>query len=321
MDNFVLPKNWCVERTPENYKEINRHFSLLYGKKYFGKGKSDLYRSDYMHFPKVVTRRYKIGRTSLTYARHEPISFEAFKKYVMKQPQEDSNKPFKLPEKWYINGGKEFAEYLKETGYILLKGDISCRGYWYDKNYWTHIKIENMYEGRQQITVEQYKRSMLNDNTKKHVGWKLKDSNFKEAARHIYENKARENERVMDRNWFQNNFDNNLETNGWNFALALNEFGTENIFKQVGVLDLWFEPVYETEPQLPEILGDVLTIPYKGCIKGDNVRYGCALLPIAWFTESENRQIVSFTTSNGIIISKENVDAIRKYLKYHGHVK
>lgn len=83
-----LPKKWCVERTPENCSEINRHFSLLYGKQYKGRGRSDMYCSDYMHFPKVVTRRYRCGRVAMNRPYYEVISFETFKNLVLKMKKD-----------------------------------------------------------------------------------------------------------------------------------------------------------------------------------------------------------------------------------------
>ena len=79
--------------------------------------------------------------------------------------------------------------------------------------------------------------------------------------------------------------------------------------KKAGVLDLWFEPVYEVEVKLPTIDG------YEGKIEGDELRYGCASLSKEWFNNSSNRHIKSMVLSSGVVINEEQMEQIRKYLK------
>ena len=74
------------------------------------------------------------------------------------------------------------------------------------------------------------------------------------------------------------------------------------------VLDLWCEPVYEDNTKLPVING------YKGELMNGYIKYGCANIPVEWFTSS-NREITSMTLSSGIVISQNDTEMFRKYLR------
>lgn len=224
-----LPKKWCVERTPETCKEINRYFSLLYGKQYKGRGRSDMHKSDYMHFPKVITKRYRCGRTATSHPYHEVISFETFKNLVLKMKKE---------------------------------------------------------------TTE----------VKKLIGYKLKFPEYKKAALAICNTVG--------------NWENSLQ----NHDISINQNGYISRLTNAEVLDKWFEEVYETAPELPVIQGSD-GCNYHGYINKEYVVYGCAYLPIVWFTSSPNRTINAMNVGNNVFITSDEVTAIRTYLKYHGHVK
>lgn len=64
-------------------------------------------------------------------------------------------------------------------------------------------------------------------------------------------------------------------------------------------------------PKLPVISG------HKGELTkdGKSLHYGCAIIPVEWFSSSVNRHIKNLTLSSGINISTPNMDAIRKYLE------
>lgn len=80
--------------------------------------------------------------------------------------------------------------------------------------------------------------------------------------------------------------------------------------KKAGVLDLWFEAVYQEIYKLPEING------YKGIDSNkDEITYGCAVLKKEWFRNSSNRNIDSMTLSSGITIKKSEIQLIQKYLE------
>lgn len=141
------------------------------------------------------------------------------------------------------------------------------------------------------ITVEEYKNMM--EKNKKLIGYKLKFAEYNKAALAICDT----------RSW---------ESNNINFkpgSLA------ESALRDAEVLDKWFEEVYESIPELPSVKG------YQGEIQGECIKYGCAYVPIAWFTVSATTKINSMNVGNNVYLTPQNVQEIREYLKYHGHVK
>jgi len=63
--------------------------------------------------------------------------------------------------------------------------------------------------------------------------------------------------------------------------------------------------------EIPKING------YKGELIENNtlIEYGCAKLDIDWFKDTDNREIKEFTLSSDVVLTKEDVDRIRKLLK------
>ena len=87
--------------------------------------------------------------------------------------------------------------------------------------------------------------------------------------------------------------------------------------KKAGVLDLWFEPVYREEKQLPKING------YEGKMDGDYIIYGsnCAKFHKDFFTDlvhlkpqGQNRAIKSITLDSGVTITMEQINKIVDYI-------
>lgn len=238
-----LPKQWCVQRTPQNYKEINKYFSLMYGKQYKGKGSYIPDRPDYMHFPRVITRKYTQGRASLTFPKHVVISFETFIKYVLKEEKKNVT--------------------LSPENNIEMKKDT------------TSLKL---------------------------IGYKLKFPEYRKAALAICNTNG--------------NWENSLQ----NYDISVDQNGYIGRLTNAEVLDKWFEEVYETAPVLPTIRGGD-NLPYDGYVNDGYVIYGCAYLPIMWFTSSPNRVINAMNVGDNVFITTEQMTAIRNYLKYYGHVK
>lgn len=83
---------------------------------------------------------------------------------------------------------------------------------------------------------------------------------------------------------------------------------TYNTLNKLNLIDIWCDPVYEVK--LPEING------YEGKIDGERIKYGCANLHIQWFTQTDTRHIDVVTLSSGVTIYKEQIDAIREYLRH-----
>lgn len=85
--------------------------------------------------------------------------------------------------------------------------------------------------------------------------------------------------------------------------------------KEAGVLDLWFEPVYASQIQLPTING------YSGSYENGIIKYGCAEFSKMFFehlnsTNSHlgNRTIKSIKLSSDVEISIEEIKQIVEYI-------
>lgn len=84
--------------------------------------------------------------------------------------------------------------------------------------------------------------------------------------------------------------------------------------KKAGVLDIWFEPVFETfkEP-LPSILG------YEGVDNGDSLSWGCKKISKSALKELFSAGVVNIVVShNGLVemlSREEHFPTIEKYLK------
>jgi hypothetical protein len=76
--------------------------------------------------------------------------------------------------------------------------------------------------------------------TEKIYGYKLIKPQYHSAVKEILNAEDAEM-------WFNACFDSNLRQLGCNFKTSVGEGAIEQILRKAGVLDLWFEPVYETE--------------------------------------------------------------------------
>lgn len=101
-----------------------------------------------------------------------------------------------------------------------------------------------------------------------------------------------------------------------NVDISSNSLAMEHL-KVAGVLDIWFEPVYDV--QLPMITGSTGN-NYSGAVIKNYIKYGCAVLPVAWFEASANRHIMELTLDSGVCINKGQINQIREYLLHHGHI-
>lgn len=68
------------------------------------------------------------------------------------------------------------------------------------------------------------------------IGYKLVKKEYELAVRSL-----------LQKEWFDQHFRNNLKQNGWNFKVSENNLSFHQLLKTAGVLDLWFEPVYKEE--------------------------------------------------------------------------
>jgi hypothetical protein len=93
-----------------------------------------------------------------------------------------------------------------------------------------------------------------------------------------------------------------------------------------GVLDLWFEPVYEEEKELPIINGYAGKLIKKAGWGDGILEYGCAKLPTKLIhaindinthekqCSDFNRRVISITLDSGVKINLEQINQIIDYL-------
>lgn len=215
---------------------------------------------------------------------------------------------FVLPEKWCIAVTKENIESLgkwREAGSIgvMHSNNPSPKGFIhsYNKGYWSSSKME----GYTKITFDQFKKYVLNMKEEKEIiGYKLK-SDYKgcrDAALKLCNTIA---------NWENSLMIYDISVKQKNYISKLTE---------AGVLDLWFEPVYE------EITPQITINGYKGEFFDDYVKFGCAQIDKRFiiriyntnrdYSEGggtySNRMMESITIGKGTF-SKEQIGEIAKY--------
>jgi hypothetical protein len=90
-----------------------------------------------------------------------------------------------------------------------------------------------------------------------------------------------------------------------------------NLLKKAGVLELWFQPVFEDIIELPTIN------KYEGVIDGDFIVYGCAKFHPSFFknlynvnlsNSTGNKKIKFIKLDSDVEITIEEVEQIVKYL-------
>lgn len=121
--------------------------------------------------------------------------------------------------------------------------------------------------GGKEITFEQFKKYILEEETemytikelsmsdKKIIGYKLVKPEYEESAYQI----AKKNSSTFDKKQLNN------------LCVLKNNISIPNLQK-AGVLNLWFEPVYQAKYELPILFG------HKGVSKKDNIEYGCQII-------------------------------------------
>jgi len=208
-----------------------------------------------------------------------------------------------LPEKWYIKPTESTKDTInnwfnKEYGAKYTKCHI--------KNYpklnkygWRIHSEENklIKAGYVEITFDQFQKFILMK--KKLIGYTLKPEceQYREAALKV----------IHSRSLYLENREgyNCIPKNGSNVPKL----------KQAGVLDLWFEPVYEEIiPKLPVIGG----YSPKNVTK-NTVYYGCRCVSFDTIEDLLSLGVKSLAVEGGgdyIIVTKEHLEQIEKYYTY-----
>lgn len=172
---------------------------------------------------------------------------------------------FVLPKCWFVlySNREEFdiIDKFYDKGWFYYDNGDRC-GYHnngdgqFNSNNWVGdftTKERLLRKGYIQITFEQFQKYVLKQETmeKEIVGYKLVKPEYEEVALKITG--------MSNQHW--NGFSTNkfLKTEEW-FCVDYEKYVAK--LKEAGVLDLWFEPVYEEEPKV----GDWVTFEVNRCV-------------------------------------------------------
>jgi hypothetical protein len=207
---------------------------------------------------------------------------------------------FVLPEKWCIKGCYEMECWQKDDMHNRTNSLFSYYSHWYQTTgvqllYWEIS--DNKPDGYTEITFEQFKKHILKQDImgKEIIGYKLKEDckQYELAAAKI------------------------VDCKGAKLYGLVNASSDIEKLKESGVLDLWFEPVYEEEKKLPKING------YDGNYDAQNnvVKYGCAEFKELYLRElykcqeiGSNRVIIDIKLDSGAHIKFSQIKEILDYI-------
>ena len=299
-EEFILPEKWAIKITSDNLEEVGNYYNRQGSSAYTNTDNiGSYYVSHNLASAVSVMGKEKYGANftlgKVPFGSTE-ITTEQFREFVLgiKTPV---NEEFVLPEKWavkgFIGGNKEIEDYANENGVTPpYSGNELFHHFPPTKQGYTTNRT--LYEGYTEITYEQFKKYVLKqDNMEEIIQYRVKPE-FQKVSKALYE--------TFNRDVFE----------------GYAHFNTKSVLKEqyekAGVLDIWFECQTKKIFTLPEING------YKGEDKGDYLVYGCAELPVAWFTTINsspwNRDIKSLKLSSGVKINEGEMNMIRTYLKH-----
>ena len=210
---------------------------------------------------------------------------------------------FVLPEKWVIKVTPENKAIVNEW---KIKQEWKKSLFDCDYPYVSHDGCgtsEYFINSKTLITFEEFQQYVLKTEKtmeKEVIGYKLVKQEYKEVAMKI----TNCSDEIV--------WDNNLKSHGYLFSQGSVH---SDKLKEAGVLDLWFEPVYASQIQLPTIDG------YRGYYENGIIKYGCAKFSKMFFehlnsTNSHlgNRTIKSIKLSSDVEISIEEIKQIVEYI-------
>lgn len=259
-ERFVLPEKWCV-KNPENHES-----QLLYDYTNSLKGTMPGFypysSGTYFHFPNYDIRCITSGKNESGYTE---ITFEQFKKYVLKQ--EDINIPnfrekgTKIPAidvsiKCRCSTWKKIEKEVNVAKCMLNINYVSFGFIEYQNEIWILFEIPD-YKGvayymiRESDIIELYKKQN-NMEEKEIIGYKL---NGKVSPIEVAQ--------LL-------NCDPNEKDGMFFWGIHL-DAGTFKKAKELGILDIWFTPVYAEEFQVGDY---VKIIKAEHGAKGAQSRYG-----------------------------------------------
>ena len=202
---------------------------------------------------------------------------------------------FVLPKNWYIILDAKNKSLVQE--WWSQYEPINYRKWNYGSAYgWENKKVSNRVPGYfnelegTEITFEQFKKHVLGMKDKKIIGYKLKDESKSKAVdaltKEVQYKYLMGNPKVYD--------------------VIMNAFSIRD-FKEAGVLDIWFEPVYEKEYKLPVIAG------YEGKDLGNSqVKYGCKVIKVSTLRDLLNLGKIDIVMSE-TVVGYQHIKQILEY--------
>jgi hypothetical protein len=305
-DKFLLPEKWCVKVTKENKSFINKWKQ----EKNPNSEEAGLF---------AYYTNYK-GNNTYLIPEYKEITFEQFKKYVLKQENEknmETKKYNPITDDEFIVDCSQSSKYekMKVYDFLIKKRNypesyltneanfIACNKDFGDTN-WTYINnVREKFPNHPILSFKEFKEKYLNIEI---IGYKLVKEKYKESVKKILntpkfplESSPELLDFKIDSEWYY-------------------------LLKEAGVLDLWFEPVYEEQKTLPKING------YQGefvdDLNGAFIKYGCATFNVQFINELHgligrnkvlcgNKDIKSIKLNSDVEITTEQIKQIYEYIQ------
>lgn len=224
---------------------------------------------------------------------------------------------FVLPEKWCVKvfSNEEFHEVMNylgdlKGGYFNKLHHKNFNPFPYRNNYYIGFQkdgsifynnIIKEHHG-EEITFKQFEKYVLKKDMKdrKIIGYKLIKPELKSACRAI----------ISDKDWFDRYWQKNSQDYSCNFGADDGNFSNHQVYqelKDAGVLDLWFEPLFEKEALNITING------YKGEFCKEHVNFGCQSFSVEFIKKLYD--LMELKPKNGIDSLKEEIKQIVEYYK------
>lgn len=192
----------------------------------------------------------KLDRAKKYFPNYPVYTFQQFKEMYLDE--------FVLPEKWCINrqNKSEVINWFNKNGCLNRDYNERLIGWYshfpnYEAQCYTASVIQPSYT---EITFEQFKKYVLKntmqENNKKIVGYKLIKPEYMEAIEKIANKNI-----IGENNGVRTYFNNNILS--YRAQISINNL------KEAGVLDIWFEPLYEEEVKTINMGSFNLTIKDK----------------------------------------------------------
>ena len=254
--NNEFPKNWYIILTAESREAVKKWWKSTFptDDRLFGIGSAYgvINNEQIAKISHYIHELFDLGGKEIT--------FEQFKKYIL----EEETEMYTIKE---LRDADIQIQVDSEKDAIRLAYATGCEYDWKpaNANYPIYCKLINNYYApswakhknylnkSKTITINQIKELSMSD--KKIIGYKLVKPEYEESAYQI----AKKNSSTFDKKQLNN------------LCVLKNNISIPNLQK-AGVLNLWFEPVYQAKYELPILFG------HKGVSKKDNIEYGCQII-------------------------------------------